>query len=87
MKDLFDGLVSSKKTLTVIYKCDSCKKEFKEGNSGIVEGLYFIYGNIMFGPGGGLVGGNFDGNGNLVRVSLLCKDCLKKRLFFEEEGE
>lgn len=57
-----------------IIQCDhhGCEKYVVVGDPEPVKGFFFIYGNIMAGPDGGLIGNNFDGE-ELVRVSCYCE--------------
>lgn len=52
-------------------KCEKCGKEHP------VEGreYFVVYGNIMVGKDGGIIGNNFN-EGELKSVSVFCLECL-----------
>lgn len=60
--------------------CDGCKKEMPYHS----EEYLVIYGNITLGHGGGLIGNNFDDEGILNRVTVLCKNCFME--YFQAYG-
>jgi hypothetical protein len=62
-------LIDVTRQLVETVRCDRCNK-LHDVNS---ETFVTIYGNICVGLGGGIVGNNFDKDGDLERVSVYCK--------------
>ena len=53
----------------MIVKCTSCGAL----HSSDTETFFTVWGNVTAGIDGGVVGNNFDENGNLTRVSFFCR--------------
>jgi lipopolysaccharide export system protein LptC len=70
-----DELIDVTRQLIETVRCDRCYKLHEVKSETFVT----IYGNICVGTGGGIVGNNFDKEGNLERVSVYCKfPCFKE---------
>lgn len=69
-KSLFEKLVNPKIVKQVT--CLRCGESHD-----ISKGTYFsVFGDICAGASGGIVGHNFDKDGNLAAISIFCHDCL-----------
>jgi hypothetical protein len=61
-----------------LYQCGHCGRISESGQS-----FFFVYGNVMIGESGGLIGNNLseDGENRVENVSVFCYKCMFDTLF------
>jgi hypothetical protein len=62
----------NKPPVTTSISCHKCGKVHEENSIN----FRVVYGDITVGIQGGIVGGNFDANGDLFRSMAFCTECL-----------
>ena len=69
--------------LCKVVQCTRCQK-----NHRVKDNSYLTFeGNVYVGTGGGLIGDNFDDDGRIKRVTVVCRtrECLEPLLGLDEE--
>lgn len=55
-----------------VVQCLECKQLFAMES----EDFFVFYGNVTIGIAGGLIGNNLSDSGQVVRATVVCRDCL-----------
>ena len=66
-------------------KCMVCGREHEFGS----DKFFSIYGNVLIGINGGIIGNNFSNDGKLARINFICRNefCLLKALPIKDKRQ